>query len=214
MAESRNMFPAGTPMRRVIDYATKEFFAKGVRQVTMDDIAKGLQMSKRTLYQLFADKEQLIIACIEVLAEKESNLAWSLIEQHFNVLEVTLRIIEYRLKMMSHISYQYIADIKRYKSVSEYIHLTREESIKRACNFLNQGKEQGLFRADVNFYIVMHSMMLQVDNLITQQDLKAFSPQECFINIGLFHLRGCCTPLGIELIDTFLDYYNNTPTLS
>lgn len=207
MAESSNMFPKGTPMRRVIDYATKEFFAKGVRQVTMDDIAKGLQMSKRTLYQLFADKEQLIIACIEVISEKEKELVSSLMAQNFNILEITLRILEYRLQKITDVSYQYLVDIKRYKSVTEYILLAREESIKRACLFLNQGKEQGLFRSDVNFSLIMHSMLLQMDNLTEFYDFNGHSIQECFINIGLFHLRGCCTPLGIELIDKFLDYY-------
>lgn len=197
----------GTPMQRVIDYAAREFFAKGVRQVTMDDIAKGLQMSKRTLYQLFADKEQLIIACIQVLAEKEHNMVQTLQEQNYNTLEITLRIIEYRLRHMTDVSCQYMADIVRYKSVMEYIHLIREESIIRACTFLNQGKAQGLFRPDVNFSIVMHSMLQQADNLTLYNEFYRDSIEEYFINIGIFHLRGCCTPLGIELIDNFLDYY-------
>lgn len=207
MSNTQNMFSEGTPMRRVIDYAAKEFFAKGVRQVTMDDIAKGLQMSKRTLYQLFADKEQLIIACIQVLAEKEHNMVQSLQEQNYNTLEITLRIIEYRLRRMTDVSCQYMADITRYKSVMEYIRLVREESIVRACTFLNQGKAQGLFRPDVNFSIVMHSMLLQADNLTLYNEFNRDSIEEYFINIGIFHLRGCCTPHGIELIDNFLDYY-------
>ena len=207
MVEIRNMFPVGTSGRRVIDYATNEFFQKGVRQVTMDDIAKGLQMSKRTLYQLFADKEQLIIACIEVIAEREQQLAVSLIEEQRNVLEIILRIVEQRLKNLQYISVEYVADIIRYEAVTEYIERAREESIKRAANFFEQGIGNGLFRSDVNFGIVMHAMISRVDQYIRSREAYSYSVQDRFINTILFHLRGCCTLKGIELIDTFIEHY-------
>lgn len=207
MIEIRNMFPEGTPTRRVIDYAMKEFFQKGVRQVTMDDIAKGLQMSKRTLYQLFADKEQLIIACIEVLAEREQHLAVSLIEEKRNVLEIILRIAEHRLKCLKDISITYVADITRYKSVMEYIEMARKESIKRAVAFFEQGADNGLFRPDVNFDIVMNSMVQKMDDVVRSYNISKYPARDCFINEALFHLRGCCTYKGIELIDTFIERY-------
>ena len=51
--------------RRVIDAAMKAFAEKGIRSVTMDDVAHILSMSKRTLYQLFADKQDLLLACVK-----------------------------------------------------------------------------------------------------------------------------------------------------
>lgn len=201
------MFPKGTPARRVIDYATNMFFQNGVRQVTMDDIAHSLQMSKRTLYQLFADKEQLIIACIEVLEEDEQRLALKLIEEKRNVLEIILRIIENRLMCLRHVSVQYIADLPRYKSVSEFTANSRAETIKRAVAFFNEGAAQGLFRDDVNFELVMNSIIHKIDEIIRTVDYNETPINECFINIGLFHLRGCCTAKGIELVDLFIERY-------
>lgn len=207
MQETKTIFPEGTPARRVINYAMDEFFQKGVRQVTMDDIAKGLQMSKRTLYQLFADKEQLIIACIEVLAERERHLALSLINEKRNVLEIILRIVEHRLKCLKNISITYVADITRYKSVMEYIESTRTESIKRAVVFFKQGADNGLFRYDVNFDIVMNSMVQKMDYVVRSFNNTSYPANDFFINEVLFHLRGCCTSKGIELIDTFIERY-------
>lgn len=207
MIEPRNLFPEGTPARRVINYAMTEFFQKGVRMVTMDDIAKGLQMSKRTLYQLFADKEQLIIACIEVLAEREQQLAVSLIKEERNVLEIILRIAEHRLHCLGNISLEYVEDITRYKSVMEYIEMARKESIKRAVAFFQQGADGGLFRTDVNFDIVMNSMVQKMDAVVRSYTANTYPARDCFINEVLFHLRGCCTTKGIELIDTFIERY-------
>lgn len=207
MLEYNNTFHQGTTIRRVIDYATTEFFSKGVKQVTMDDIAKGLQMSKRTLYQLFADKEQLIIACIKVLAEREHELVCSLVEEKHNVLEIILRIIEYRLKGLSSISLDYINEVKRYDAVKEHIKTLQEESIARSEQIYKTGIEQGLFRDDVNIKLLMECINIKINNYHNPIIIKRYSIHDCFVNIGLFHLRGCCTPKGIELIDKFLDYY-------
>lgn len=200
-------YPEGCTSRRVIEYAALQFFAKGLRQVTMDDIAKGLQMSKRTLYQLFADKEQLIIACFTVYAEQERALSAFLKEQDLNVLEIVLHILEERLKIMKQICQPFFADLLRYKSVLSFVRTLQEESIELAVSFLSQGVEQGLFRRDVNFALIMHSLMAKNDNIISDDKFYTTSIQEYFINIGLFHLRGCCTPEGITIIDKFLENY-------
>lgn len=209
MTEPQNMFPEGTPARRVIDYATKLFTTKGVKCVTMDDIAKGLQMSKRTLYQLFADKEQLIIACLQVQADKERILANELIKSDHNVLEIILRIFEYRLKALDNISPQYIIDIARYDAVQKHLQVSHEEAISRSERMFKVGVAQGLFREDVNVKLLMRYILLQENKTIASTILTDYSIPECFINFGVFHLRGCCTPKGIELIDKFLDHYRN-----
>lgn len=207
MTDQPVMYPEGTPMRRVIDYATQEFFDHGVRQVTMDSIAKGLQMSKRTLYQLFADKEQLIIACIEVIAQKERALTQSLVGANYNVLEIILRIIEHRLKAFNNISLQYVFDIHRYQSVNEYIELKHAEAVDRTVSFFRLGVQQGLFRSDVNFELMVTSILTRSNGTSISPNIERYTLQDCFITLGIFFLRGCCTPKGMELIDKFLARY-------
>lgn len=207
MANYNEKAPEGTPVRRVIDFATHEFFSKGVKSVTMDDIAHGLQMSKRTLYQLFADKEQLVIACIELLADGERKLAAALLENNHNVLEIVLRIIEYRIKMLEKVSPQYIIDIARYETVREYIKKSREQGILRAAKFLRLGTEQGYFRSDVNFNLVLECIFTRADNYTPPTIYEKFNIHDYFINMGILHLRGCCTAKGIEIVDQFIIRY-------
>ena len=48
-------------LRRLVVSASGEmFFRNGIRQVKMDDIASKLSISKRTLYEIFANKEELL----------------------------------------------------------------------------------------------------------------------------------------------------------
>ncbi|MCK9179371.1 MAG: TetR/AcrR family transcriptional regulator, partial [Bacteroides sp.] len=49
---------------RVIDAALSQFLTHGVRSVTMDEIASSVRISKRTLYEMFTDKETLLKDCI------------------------------------------------------------------------------------------------------------------------------------------------------
>lgn len=210
MSKTSHLYPEGTTMRRVIDFATKEFFAKGVKQVTMDDIAKGLQMSKRTLYQLFADKAQLIIACIEATREKERTLATSLILEGRNVLEIVLCIMEFRIKGLENVSRDYVRDVSKMESVMAFVKIVQEEAINRSVNFLQLGVAQGFFRNDIDFQLLTRSMLTQMDNAIVADEETDYTIEDVFINIGLIHLRGCCTTKGIELIDTFLEHYRST----
>ena len=49
---------------RIIDTALNSFATHGIKSITMDDIAAALGISKRTLYEVFSDKETLLMECI------------------------------------------------------------------------------------------------------------------------------------------------------
>lgn len=57
-----------TARRQIVDYVRREMCRHGVSKLTMDDIAKGMKVSKRTLYQLFPQKTCLIRLCLSDIA--------------------------------------------------------------------------------------------------------------------------------------------------
>ena len=74
-------------LREKIIIAAGELFAKdGIRSVTMDDIAASFGISKRTLYELFSDKEALLIDCIRMEMELEEVYMREQAAQSYNVL--------------------------------------------------------------------------------------------------------------------------------
>ena len=48
---------------RIIGSARELFYKFGIRSITMDDVAKHLAMSKKTLYQHFRDKNDMVMQC-------------------------------------------------------------------------------------------------------------------------------------------------------
>lgn len=60
---------------RIISYAMPEFYKRGVKAVKMDEISQGLHVSKRTVYEIFGDKEELLLAgMMRQLEENRSKL--------------------------------------------------------------------------------------------------------------------------------------------
>ena len=51
---------------RIIEQAMHMFVSQGIKSVRMDDIAQQLRVSKRTLYELFGDKEGYIYRMVDI----------------------------------------------------------------------------------------------------------------------------------------------------
>ncbi|MBR5455303.1 MAG: TetR/AcrR family transcriptional regulator, partial [Rikenellaceae bacterium] len=71
----------------IVRRATTMFVEQGVKEVRMDDIAHELAMSKRTLYEVFADKRSLLEACLAHNIEQMNEAMRQLVAQAHNVVE-------------------------------------------------------------------------------------------------------------------------------
>ena len=74
--------------------AAKSFAQKGVKTVRMDDIAAGLSISKRTLYELFHDKEDLLLDVMKLHREEMQEYMTQVASKAENVLEVLLKFFK------------------------------------------------------------------------------------------------------------------------
>lgn len=192
---------------KVVELASKIFFKQGIKSVTMDDIARRFVMSKRTLYQLFADKEELLLACLQHSEQLQRERILRFSEQSHNVLEILLKDFEYKLKRMGTTSMQFVSDLPKYPRVMAYLQEQREHHLSEAINFLQQGVEQGVFRADVNFEIVYKIASLQAD-IIHNNMMGHFTPKEIFLNFFFVYIRGCTTEKGTAMMDEFIQNFS------
>lgn len=67
--------------KRILTEATNLFFQNGIRDITMDNIAEKLGISKRTIYETFKNKSELLINCFEEYS-KETKLMKRLLKTH------------------------------------------------------------------------------------------------------------------------------------
>ena len=138
---------------RIIATATEAFTTKGIKSITMDDIAAALGISKRTLYEVFVDKESLLKDCILTVQAERDQYLQEVYEQSHNVLEVILAVFQKSIEMFHKTNKRFFEDIKKYPKVYNMMKERSESDSEKTMSFFMLGVEQGIFRSDVNFAI-------------------------------------------------------------
>ena len=83
---------------RIVQTAVESFSTHGIKSITMDDIAASLGISKRTLYEIFSDKESLLEECILNEQQNTDALIKNILDTSSNVLEVILRCYQWTIE--------------------------------------------------------------------------------------------------------------------
>ena len=187
----------------VVKTAMELFRVKGIKDVTMDDIAHCLKMSKRTLYELFDDKESLLLYCVKTEGLWQRDRLRECVKNAANVLEPVLYDFVFKMEGLSTVVPSFFSDLNKYPKLMAYMAEIRQEQRKMAVDYLSKGVEQGLFREDVNFDIVYSIICSQFDIIISSEEFRKYTPFELFNNLVLNYFRGCATPKGVEIMDEF-----------
>lgn len=208
---SATALPYGTHIdevkRRIVEVALQSFREKGLRNVTMDEIAHRLTMSKRTLYQLFSDKEDLLLACLKKRMEEEDAMLGGIYAEKNNVLGLLLVVFEMNIKKLGGEEVNNIGDMVKYPRVMAFFEERSAARETEAVAFLEKGKEEGIFLKGVNFHIVYKEITHSVERLVEGGLFGLYSYREIFLNTLFPYLRGCATVEGIRVIDKFMEEY-------
>ena len=184
--------------------ASKAFTQKGVKTVRMDDIAGGLSISKRTLYELFHDKEDLLLDVMKLHREEMQKYMTRVASEAENVLEVLLKFFQRSARNFQNTNRKFFEDIGKYPKVVRYIAESRKANLDSAMEFYRKGVEQGIFRKDVNYEIVRAMVSEQMGLLLHSEIGKSYSPGEIYETVVFMHMRGISMEKGLKIVDDFL----------
>jgi AcrR family transcriptional regulator len=198
----------------VVREAAKMFLSEGIKSVRMDDIARGLSVSKRTLYELFGDKEELIYEAICHYVE-EAHARRSLILQDVdNELEamlVSLRDMIVRAPEVARVRRNLERFYPKVNTRLEESGMMRSKSELR--EWLAASIERGYLTPTANSDLVVDVLhncvqgMLVVEYSDDNRSANVVSRVACSV---LIFIRGLCTPEGLAVVDRcFSTYYNN-----
>lgn len=189
---------------RILKTAMNDFVTKGIKAVKMDDIAQELGISKRTLYEIYYNKERLLYACLKKYKEVKDEELTVLYQESENVMDIMLALYRQKVEEFRTTSPEFYSDMYKYPSV---IDLFREDSRKaheRLMGFLRRGVDEGYFRDDINMEIVSHIFNALSAYIMEHQLYKEFTIEELFHNLIFVSLRGFSTQRGGELLDQYL----------
>lgn len=191
---------------RIIDYAMGEFYKRGVRAVKMDEISQGLHVSKRTVYEIFGDKEELLLAGLKIknLEMREKLEAYSCNGAH-NVVDIIGCFYKLQMEVNSMVGVAFYEEIHRMPRVIEFFNQEHEREFADRVKFLKAGVEEGLFRQDIDYSLTMELLSASMSEIMHNQLYKKYSMQEMFDNYFLVIIRGFCTERGVALLNKVIE---------
>lgn len=192
---------------RIILAAVELFTTNGIKSITMDEIAASLGISKRTLYEVFPDKETLLEECI-LKSQKDGDIfVKGVIETSSNVLEVLLRCYQWSIERFHATNKKFFEDIKKYPKAYQLMKNNRNRNSEDTVNFFKEGVKQGIFRDDVNFAIINLLVRDQLDLLMNSDICNEYSFLEVYESIMFTFLRGISTEKGARVLEDFICEY-------
>jgi len=180
--------------------AAKLFHRYGIKSVSMDDVARELSISKKTLYKLFKDKRDLVskvLACpahdTPISLSKVSNL--NAVEKHILVYE---SIVEF----LKNINPSFEYDLKKYYPGlhKEVIQSRRKVIFENMKNDLTQGVKEGFFRADMDIEIINIMNIIRIEGFQTMDVREVYNRDliDVVKEFFSYHFHAIATEKGLK----------------
>ncbi len=192
--------------QRIIEEASNLFSKSGVKSTTMDDLARHMGISKRTIYENFKDKEALLIACIGSFYAENRTFSERVFAKADNVIDAVLILLQKGAEQASLRQFDMLNDVRKYypQVFKEHLACHHANKYQEMAHLVQRGIDQGVFRDDLNPEIIAHVFAKQAEGIsLNDRELDRFSFSDVFENMVITFLRGICTPKGIEIIDKY-----------
>ncbi|MBA4323087.1 MAG: hypothetical protein C0408_09755 [Odoribacter sp.] len=190
---------------RIIEGAAELFRNYGIKAVTMDTLACHLSMSKRTIYEVFADKDELLIGVLNLMAVRQKELVKRVLGESENAIVAIFKLLEINRDHFQQMSPAFQADIKRFHHEVLMKKADRCEMPDYSNNLevIQRGIKEKLFRKDINPDIVNRCMYFMGRTLMDNDlyPFEQFTRRDVIGNVVLNYLRGISTSEGVDLID-------------
>lgn len=141
---------------KIFEKARSLFFSIGIRNTTMDDLAKELGISKKTLYKEFDNKADLVRFCVEYELKNNEKSFQEFADRTDNAIEELVLSASDIHAELQQFHPSIIQDlIKFYPESWSLIEHHRDVFAKNNIeNNLKKGIKQGVYRKDINIEVV------------------------------------------------------------
>ena len=171
----------------------------------MDDIANELKISKRTLYEIYSNKEELLLEVVRRDKQREKRRMDEIGRTGSNVINIIIEVCRFRLEEFSQINPLFFEEIHKYPELLAYVRRLYDERETDAHAFIQRGIDEGLFLPNLNYDIV-RTMTVALQSAIMNQYLyKKYDIKELAHVSILFFIRAYCTMKGVKMLDEELN---------
>lgn len=190
-----------------------EIFFKDGTKISTDELSKLIGISKRTLYEMFSSKEDLILACTQyAMSRKKEKLDQYHAKMQSNVICMILPVSDIELNNSLNKYSRFIHEVQKY--YPDIYHTIVEAHSRQSREILQhmieRGQKEGIFDNRINaslMSIVFTSSCKETMEGILNYN---YSGSDVYHTIFAVVLKGMCTPKGMEILNSTLDQEKET----
>jgi AcrR family transcriptional regulator len=190
--------------KEIVVRAFGMFMKYGIRSVTMDDLARELRASKKTLYKHFSDKDELVAACMDYHNEHEKMaIEKAICQPNQNAIDENFELSKVIIQQLQQIHPSVLYDLEKYypEALQEFESYKQTQVAEWVTNNMKKGIEEGLYRDDLNIPILTALYLKRMNDFFSMDAFPEGTTMETvYREIFRYHIRGLASEKGIAYL--------------
>ncbi|GEQ85104.1 TetR family transcriptional regulator [Patiriisocius marinistellae] len=172
-----------------------KFTQLGSKHVTLNDLARSLGISKKTIYTFFKNKEDLVTSSLEsLLNEYREDINRIVTNNEKDPILSVILIYERGFEYLKHFKPSFLFGLEKYypKANTLFDDFVEELANKTILNLLNKAKDNGNINNEVNLELMIKIYFFRFDNLVFKKNnlFQSYSKKELFKHLVIYNLKG------------------------
>ena len=187
----------GATKEEIIRITQELITRNGIRAVRVDEIAQTLGISKRTLYEMFADKEDLVSACLDFMCHQQQERITAYRKRRSrSSLQRAFKLVYEYIEHLYTVESSFLSDLRHKVAYAEHFDEHREFWHREITRWLEASRDEELLLPEIDAPAFADRLM----NTLYELRLTGTVREELYLFCRTI-LRGAATRKGIELID-------------
>lgn len=188
----------------ILEVSLKLFLNRGIKSQTMDDIANGLKISKKTLYQFVTDKQDLVLKTVKKFCFDDIKMISEVKSEASNAIEESVLITKHVKKKFTSIHPSIMYDLEKYYPEAWDVFQNHQNNFvfETVKNNLNNGIAEGYYAEDIIPEIIAKAYISKLYAMTDRSDLvlAKYDFGTLFVEFMKYHLRGIVSEKGLRYL--------------
>lgn len=195
----------GPKKKEILEQALKLFMRLGIKSMTMDDVATHLHISKKTLYEHFSDKNDLVEQVVASVCGFHRDAINAICTRGLNAIDENEEITKFIVGQIGNMHPSVQFDLQKYHPKAWTIMEQREREDVYSCvsKNLRKGIGQGLYRGDLDVEVITRLYIARIDSTWDGRvfPLDQFNLSDVLWKHFEYHIRGIASKKGVTYLE-------------
>jgi len=144
----------------ILEAAKELFFKHGFKRISIEDICNKAEVSRRTFYVYYENKNNLLIKLLEQIREENLSEIFAINNSHLPFSEKIIQITDYNIAQLEQMTPEFLADIHdpSFVEVKEHYESKKTYTQEWMHNFFAEAQKRGDIRADLDIDFLQRFM--------------------------------------------------------